>query len=123
MEYGNGVNSHGKEWKGIYRKMLEEFIKLAVFPADILSALKKSLHNLPASSCADENLMRVLKKYDENPSDLLLVEQIAEGACFSLEDQRVFRKGKKLRKRYQCMELATGKLYLFSPIYEVKPAS
>ncbi|HEY4334867.1 MAG TPA: SprT-like domain-containing protein, partial [Puia sp.] len=123
MEWGNGVNSHGKEWKGIYRKMLEEFIRLAVFPADILSALKKSLHNLPASSCADENLMRVLKKYDENPSDLLLVEQIADGACFSLEDQRVFRKGKKLRKRYQCMELATGKLYLFSPIYEVKPAS
>jgi hypothetical protein len=67
--------------------------------------------------------MRVLKKYDENPGDLVLVEQIAEGACFSLEDKRVFRKGKKLRKRYQCTELSTGKLYLFSPIYEVKPAS
>ena len=123
MEWGNAVNSHGKEWKAIYRKMLEEFIRLKVFPVDILSALKKSLHNLPASSCADENLMRVLKKYDENPSDLLLVEQIPEGSCFSLEDQRVFRKGKKLRKRYQCTELSTGKLYLFSPIYEVKPAS
>ena len=123
MEWGNAVNSHGKEWKGIYRKMLEEFIKLGVFPADILSALKKSLHNLPASSCADEDLMRVLKKYDENTGDLLLVEQIPEGGCFSLEDRRVFRKGKKLRKRYQCMEIATGKLYLFSPIYEVKPAS
>jgi hypothetical protein len=53
----------------------------------------------------------------------MLVEQIPEGGCFSLEDQRVFRKGKKLRKRYQCVEVATGKLYLFSPIYEVKPAS
>src|SRR6201986_783982 len=45
MEYGNGVNSHGKEWKAIYRKMLEEFIRLSVFPVDVLSALKKSLHN------------------------------------------------------------------------------
>jgi SprT protein len=123
MEYGNRVQSHGKEWKSIYRKMLEEYIKLTVFPGDILAALKKSLHNLPASSCADEDLMRVLKRYDEQSGDLLLVEQIPEGGCFSLEDQRVFRKGKKLRKRYQCMELATGKLYLFSPIYEVKPAS
>jgi SprT protein len=123
MEWGNSVNSHGKEWKAIYRKMLEEFIRLAVFPTDVLSALKKSLHNLPASSCADENLMRVLKRYDENNGELLLVEQIPEGGCFSLEDKRIFRKGKKLRKRYQCMELATGKLYLFSPIYEVKPAS
>ena len=123
MEYGNRVQSHGKEWKGVYRKMLEEYIRLDVFPKDILSALKKSLHNLPASSCADEDLMRVLKGYDERGGDLILVEQIPEGACFSLEDQRVFRKGKKLRKRYQCVELATGKLYLFSPIYEVKPAS
>ena len=123
MEWGNQVNSHGKEWKGIYRKMLEEFIRLGIFPTDILAALKKSLHNLPASSCADEDLMRVLKKYDENTGELLLVEQIPEGGCFSLEDKRVFRRGKKLRKRYQCLEIATGKLYLFSPIYEVRPAS
>src|SRR3984957_15226915 len=123
MEYGNRVQSHGKEWKGIYRKMLEEFIPLSVFPADVLAALKKSLHNLPASSCADEDLMRVLKKHDDHTGDLLLVEQVNEGSCFSLDDGRVFRKGKKLRKRYQCVELATGKLYLFSPIYEVKPAS
>ena len=123
MEYGNRVQSHGKEWKTIYRKMLEEFIRLSIFPADILGALKKNLHDLPASSCADEGLMRILRRYDENPEELLLVEQIPEGACFSLEDNRVFRKGKKLRKRYQCMEVATGKLYLFSPIYEVRPAS
>ena len=120
MEYGNQVQSHGKEWKQLYRKMLEEFLKLKVFPDDILSALKKNLHNLPASSCADEDLMRVLKKYDQNPSGLVLVEQLAEGARFALDDGRIFQKGKKLRKRFQCLELATGKLYLFSPIYEVK---
>ncbi len=123
MEFGNRVASHGKEWKKIYRKILEEFIPLSVFPPDILKALKKNLHDLPASSCADEHLMRVLREYDDEKEGLLLVEQIPEGGCFSLEDQRIFRKGKKLRKRYQCVEVATGKLYLFSPIYEVKPAS
>ena len=123
MEYGNRVQSHGKEWKQVYRKMLEEFLKLKVFPGDILAALKKNLHDLPASSCADENLMRILKKYDKNPGSLSLVEQIAEGANFALDDGRVFRKGKKLRKRFQCVELSTGKLYLFSPIYEVKPVA
>ncbi|HXB34571.1 MAG TPA: SprT-like domain-containing protein [Puia sp.] len=123
MEFGNRVPSHGKEWKKIYRKILEEFIPLKVFPADVLTALKKNLHDLPASSCADENLMRVLRRYDDDKEGLMLVEQIPEGGCFSLEDERIFRKGKKLRKRYQCVEVATGKLYLFSPIYEVKPAS
>jgi SprT protein len=121
MEFGTRVQSHGKEWKGVYRKMLEEFIKLAVFPKDILAALKQSLHDLPASSCADEGLMRILKRYDKNPGKSLMVEQIPEGQSFVLEDKRVFRKGKKLRKRYQCIEVATGKLYLFSPIYEVQP--
>jgi SprT protein len=123
MEFGNRVQSHGREWKKIYRKILEEFIPLKVFPADVLAALKKNLHDLPASSCADENLMRVLRRYDNDKEGLMLVEQIPEGGCFSLEDERIFRKGKKLRKRYQCVEVATGKLYLFSPIYEVKPAS
>jgi SprT protein len=123
MEFGNRVQSHGKEWKKIYRKILEEFIPLKVFPADVLAALKKNLHNLPASSCADEDLMRVLRRYDDDKEGLMLVEQIPEGGCFTLEDERIFRKGKKLRKRYQCVEVATGKLYLFSPIYEVKPAS
>lgn len=120
MEYGNQVQSHGKEWKLVYRKMLEEFLRLKVFPADVLAALKKNLHDLPASSCADENLMRILKKYDKNPGGLILVEQVPEGARFLLDDGRVFRKGKKLRKRFQCVEVSTGKLYLFSPIYEVK---
>lgn len=121
MDHGNQVQSHGKEWKQVYRKMLEEFLRLKVFPEDILAALKKNLHDLPASSCADEHLMRILKKYDKNPGGLMLVEQIAEGASFLLDDGRVFRKGKKLRKRFQCVELSTGKLYLFSAIYEVKP--
>jgi SprT protein len=120
MEYGNGVPSHGKEWKRVYRKILEDFLPLSIFPEDILSALKKNLHNLPASSCADEGLMRILKRYDKNPGKLLLLEQVAEGATFSIDGGRAFRKGKKLRKRYQCVEVATGKLYLFSSIYEVK---
>lgn len=120
IRFSNKVQSHGKEWKGIYRLMLEDFMKLAIFPDDILSALKKNLHNLPASSCADENLMRVLRKYDQNTEGVLLVEEVTEGRLFQIENGKIFKKGKKMRKRFECMEVATGKLYLFSPIYEVK---
>ena len=120
IQFGNRVQSHGREWKLVYRRMLEEFIKLAVFPDDILAAFKKTMHDLPASSCADEGLMRVLKKYDDNAEKALLVEQIPEGNLFDAGDGRVFRKGKKLRKRFQCIEIATRKVYLFSPIFEVE---
>ncbi|MBE7173316.1 MAG: SprT-like domain-containing protein [Williamsia sp.] len=119
--YGNRVDAHGKEWKGIYRHLLLEFMGAEIFPADIVEALERSLHNLPASSCADDVLMRVLKNYDQHNDALQFVEQLEEGSLFEMEEGRVFKKGKKLRKRFQCVEVKTGKLYLFSPIHAVKP--
>ncbi|MBC8033228.1 MAG: SprT-like domain-containing protein [Chitinophagaceae bacterium] len=121
LKYGNKVASHGREWKNVYRGLLIKFMQLKLFPADIHQALESSLDNLPASSCADEGLMRILKRYDSPGKGQVLVEQIAEGSLFVLEGGRVFSKGKRLRKRFQCTEVATGRLYLFSPIYEVKP--
>jgi SprT protein len=120
MQFGNRVKSHGKEWKAVYAKMLMDFLHLNIFPRDIVDAFKQTLHDLPASSCADEGLMRVLKNYDKKDSGLLMVEQIPEGNLFQTDDKRIFQKGKKLRKRYSCVELSTKKTYLFSPIYEVK---
>ncbi len=120
MQFGNRVKAHGKEWKYIYAKMLEDFLKLNIFPDDIKIAFKKTIHDLPASSCADEGLTRILKNYDEKPDGLLFVEQINEGDLFITDDKRIFRKGKQRRKRFECLEIATKKLYLFSPIYEVR---
>lgn len=120
LQYGNKVASHGKEWKTIYRHLLVKFLEGELFPTDIKQALQKSLHDLPASSCADEGLMRVLKQYDSS-SQGLLVEQLPIDALFLADGGRMFKKGKQLRKRFQCLEVATGKIYLFSPVYEVTP--
>lgn len=120
QQFKHRVEPHGKEWKRIYSQLLSEFLVKEIFPLDLLTALRASLHDLPASSCSDEKLMRALRKYDENTNGLILVEQIGEGMMFDAGKGKMFRKGKKLRKRYQCVEIATGKLYLFSPIYEVK---
>jgi SprT protein len=122
-QYGHRVAAHGKEWKQVYRVLLEQFLGRGLFPEDVEQALLRSLHNLPASSCADEPLMRVLRNYDHPDERGLLVEEVPEGALFSIEGGRVFKKGKKLRKRYQCKEVATGKLYLFSGLYEVELAA
>ncbi|MBA4168499.1 MAG: SprT-like domain-containing protein [Chitinophagaceae bacterium] len=119
MKFRNRVDPHGREWKDIYAMLLKDFLRDDIFPPDLIVALKKSMHNLPASSCSDEDLMRALKKYD-HADGRVMVEQIAEGKFFEAGKDKIFRKGKKLRKRYQCVEIATGKLYLFSPIYEVK---
>src|SRR5688572_24517398 len=118
IQFRHRVEPHGKEWKKIYALLLKDFLSPSIFPVDLLHALKQSMHDLPASSCSDEKLMRVLRNYDIRENGLVLVEQIDEGKVFDAGKGKMFKKGKKLRKRYQCVEVATGKLYLFSPIYE-----
>ena len=115
------VAAHGAEWKGVYGGLLSAFIEHTIFPADIKKALAKSLQNPAASSCAEEDLMRVLRRYDAPKEGVYLLEQLSENTVFVTPDGRQFIKGNKLRKRYRCKEVATGQLYLFSPVYEVKP--
>ena len=122
-QYGNKVASHGKEWKSIFGQLLAQFISNNVFPPDIKQALLRSINNPSASSCADEVLLRTLKKYDEKPSHLKMVEELPANTVFKTHDGKVFRKGEKLRKRFQCIEINTGRLYLFSPVYEVELVS
>jgi len=119
-QFGNKVLAHGREWKVIYAKMLAQFLQHKIFPADIEAELLQSLQNPAASTCAEDGLLRVLRKYDAKESHHRLVEEIALNALFRLNDGRIFKKGEKLRKRYRCIEVRTGKVYLFSPVYEVE---
>ena len=119
-QHSNKVLPHGREWKIIYSKMLENFLSDKVFPPDIESELRQSIINPAASSCVDECLLRVLRKYDQRKSSWLLLEEIPEAAFFKIENGRVFIKGEKLRKRIKCREVHTKKEFLFSPVYEVE---
>lgn len=118
--YGNKVLSHGKEWKTLYGGILSRFIGHKIFPEDIEAALQQSLRNPAASSCAEDGLIRVLRKYDTAKSHQRLVEEITTDGLFRTSDGRIFRKGEKLRKRFRCVEIKTGRVYLFSPVYEVE---
>ncbi len=119
-QFGNKVLAHGKEWKAIYAKMLAQFLQHKIFTADIEAELIRSLQNPAASTCAEDGLLRILRKYDSKESHHRLVEEISGDELFRTSDGRVFKKGEKLRKRYKCVEVKTGKLYLFSPVYEVE---
>lgn len=117
--FGHRVQAHGKEWKQEFGKILEQFLRQDIFPGDIAATLSRSLQNPAASSCADEKLLRVLKNYDPVKEGQFLLEQLPEGALFEIKGKRIFRRGEKIRKRIKCQEVATGKWYLFSPVYEV----
>lgn len=120
-KWGNRVAAHGKEWKTVFGQLLAQFIQHNVFPDDIKTVLLQSLHNPAASSCADEALLRTLRRYDEKQGGCVFVEELPAGTIFQTHDGRVFQKGEKMRKRFRCLEVATGRTYLFSPVYEVHP--
>ena len=117
--HGHKVMAHGREWKQVFSSILARFLMKKVFPSDIEIALQKTLHNPAASSCGDEKLLRVLHLYDERKEGVCLVEQVMEGGLFRIKGDRIFKKGEKVRKRFTCTEVSTGKLYLFSAVYEV----
>jgi len=119
-QFGNHVLSHGREWKAIYVKILDQFLQHQVFPGDIETELLRSLKNPAATTCAEDGLLRVLRKYDSKESDNRLVEEIETNKLFRTHDGRVFKKEGKLRKRFKCIEIKTGRVYLFSPVYEVQ---
>jgi SprT protein len=119
-KFGNQVQSHGREWKHIFGKLLAQFIEHNIFPKDIRASLLRSLHDPAASSCADEQLLKTLKKYDEKETGLVFVESIPVGTLFRTHDGKIFKRGEKIRKRFRCIEVATNRIYLFSPVYEAE---
>ena len=119
-KHSNKVMAHGNEWKTIYGSLLKQFVENRIFPSDIEKELLTSLKNPAASSCAEDDLIRVLRKYDVNTNGYRLVEEIPPNSLFKLDDGKIFKKGEKQRKRFKCEEVGTGKIYLFSPVYAVE---
>ncbi len=122
-KFGNRVPPHGREWKDMFGQLLSQFLQTKVFPGDIENELLATLHNPAASSCAEEGLMRVLRKYNQQKAGHMLIEDVPTNKFFKIKDGRVFIKGQRLRKRFRCEEVGTKKVYLFSPIFEVELVS
>ncbi len=118
-KYGSRVQSHGREWKAIYSWLLADFLKKHIFPDDVVKAISESIHNPGASACAEDGLMRALRKYDAHASNKVLLETLPPGTHFLYSD-KTYKKGKKRTKRFECIEVDSKKMYLFSPVCEVE---
>ncbi|MBH2004242.1 MAG: SprT-like domain-containing protein [Sphingobacteriia bacterium] len=120
-QYGNRVESHGKEWKHLYGRLLASFIEMSIFPPDVEQVLKKTLHSPAATANGETALLTVLRKYNQNNREgYHLLSVLPEGALFMTDNGKIFRKGVLRRKRYACVELRTGLQYTVSAITEVR---
>ncbi|WP_452598231.1 SprT-like domain-containing protein [Pontimicrobium sp. MEBiC01747] len=116
--YGRLIKPHGVEWKHTFQQLMLPFINPNVFPSHLLPLLANHFKNPKASSDTDITLALALKKYDA-PNNNHYVSQLPIGSIFELYNGRRFKKIKKRTKRYECVEINTGKVYLFNPNAEV----
>ncbi len=121
-KYRTHVSSpHGKEWKKEYRILMQKFIDKNIFPKDVEEEISKSIVNSKASSSAELELTRVLRKYDENKIEgVVHLEELPEGSLFVIKTGLRFKKGAKRRIRFMCQNIDNQRWYLFHPLTEVK---
>lgn len=116
-KYRNAVSPHGEEWKKEFQYVFKPVLDKQILPLDISLAVNNYMRNIKATGCGDEALYRVLRRYDKKPA--VFLEHLLPGERFKLGD-KIFIKGKKLRKRYECVLENTGEKYLILGIAEVE---
>ena len=54
-----------------------------------------------------------------NDHEVITINSLEDGVCFKTSDGREFKKIKKIRKNYKCIELKSDKIYRFSPFRDI----
>ncbi|PWK22294.1 SprT-like family protein [Maribacter polysiphoniae] len=119
-QYGRNIKPHGLEWKKTFQYLMLPFIRPEVFPSKLLPVLARHFKNPKASSDTDAILSLALKQYDPQHPNKTYVFELPLGSIFRIYNGKLFKKGNKRVKRYECVEVATGKVYLFQPNAEVE---
>lgn len=119
-KYGKGIKPHGIEWKRTFQYLMLPFIRPEVFPSRLLPLLANHFKNPKASSDTDARLSLALKEFDRQEEGKHYVFELPHGSIFRIYNGKLFQKKNKKVKRYECIEVATGRVYLFQPNAEVE---
>lgn len=118
-QHGRRIKPHGREWKHTFQQLMLPLLRPEIFPASLLPVLARHFKNPRASSSTDHRLSIALMQYDA-PNEKSCVFELPDGSIFRLYNGKQFKKGRKRIKRYECVEVHTGKIYLFQPNAEVE---
>lgn len=118
-KYGRFIKPHGDEWKLTFQRLMVPFIRPEIFPNNLLPLVARHFRNPKASSDTDATLALALKQFDPE-NDKHYVFEIPFGSTFRIHNGKIFKKIALRTKRFECLEIATGRTYLFNPNAEVE---
>lgn len=119
-KFGRNIKPHGQEWKYTFQRLMIPFIRPEIFPNQILPLLARHFKNPTASSDTDAHLARALKLFDERQADINFVSEVPNGSLFRIKNGRIFQKQGLRVKRYACLEVNSGRIFLFNANAEVE---
>ena len=114
------IKPHGEEWKTTFQRLMVPFIRPEIFPNQLLPLLARHFRNPKASSDTDAKLAIALKAFDEKETEKNYIFEIPMGSNFRIHNGKIFKKMALRVKRYECLEVSSGRLYLFQPNAEVE---
>ena len=118
-KYGRNIKPHGDEWKMTFQRLMVPFIRPEIFPNQLLPLLARHFRNPKASSDTDATLSLALKQFDPE-NDKNYVFEIPYGSIFRIHNGKIFKKIALRSKRFECIEISSGRTYLFNPNAEVE---
>jgi hypothetical protein len=119
-KFGRNIKPHGQEWKYSFQRLMIPFIRPEIFPHSVLPLVANHFKNPTASSDTDARLAFALKQFDERKQDIHYIHEVPSGSLFRIKNGRIFKKQGLRVKRYECLELKTGRLFLFNANAEVE---
>jgi SprT-like family len=119
-KFGRNIKPHGQEWKYTFQRLMIPFIRPEIFPNQILPLLARHFKNPTASSDTDAHLARALKLFDERVADVNFVSEVPNGSIFRIKNGRIFQKQGLRVKRYSCLEVNSGRIFLFNANAEIE---
>lgn len=117
--YAGRITAHGPEWKKIFSDMLISSIR--VYPEDLQPIILRFSRSPKASFTASPELVKYFH-----------IEDVKDETCYlddlALNDRFTYRKKiyvieQKRNKNYICVQLESGKKYIFKPLARVEKIS
>lgn len=119
VAYRRGVKPHGLEWQRNYSRLIVEFVNKDCFAPDVSEMLRRYASSQPLDKTLERQIdikLKVLPSAAIDSANLVTLDTLPQGSHFRIKGNatHTFESLQRLRTRWKCRDLATGRLYSVS---------
>ena len=126
IDCGRRVKPHGAEWQRHYSSLILSFVAKGCFSADVASLLQTYASSLPLDKKLERQIdsqLKILPSAIADADEIVTLDTLPAGSRFRIKgnSNHTFESIERLRTRWKCRDIATGRLYTVSSNAPVDP--